>query len=199
MCVHELSTCLRLRPPSAGGHGHSPSDSAVAPGIQRGSLPQASPEQHPGAIEDGSLLAQVLEVFADHDVVIKSVTPADEPSPLERKYFGGHPMYLRRDLEVVWRNAYRRALRLGLKPWQAERVAWRRVKKRSQRTKRHTRSLPVDRVAEKNLTGKENRYGSKRRKAKRHCEAIETAVVWTCRRGQDHGGDPVAQAVCHRL
>lgn len=132
--IHQLSTCLRLRNHCFGGHGHPQGDGAASPGAPNGSPQQAGPEQYPVEIKDGSLLAQVLEVFADDGVVIESVTPADEPSPLERKYFGGQPMYLRHDLEVIWRNAYRRAVRLGLKPWQAERVAWRRVNKKSRAT-----------------------------------------------------------------
>ena len=123
--IHQASTCLRLQNHASGGHGHSPGD-------PRGSSHQAASDLYPIEIKDGSLLAQVLEVFGDLDVVVESVTPEGEPTPFERKYFGGQPMYLRRDLEVVWRNAYRRALGFGLKPYRAEQVAWRRVNKKSQ-------------------------------------------------------------------
>ena len=80
------------------------------------------------------LVGDVLDVFGDDGVELIAVTPRDEPTPFEREYFAGKSVYLRYDLEVVWRNSYRRALRWGLKPWQAERVAWRRVKKRSRAT-----------------------------------------------------------------
>ena len=135
------SICLRLRTPATGARGGS--SHQLVPGIEA---------------QGASLLAQVLDVFADWGVVVESVTSADEPTPLECKYFGGQPMYLRRDLEVVWRNSYRGALRHGFRPWQAERIAWNQIKRANEKAN----PVAAGGIRKPNtpLTGQETNHGA---------------------------------------